>query len=59
MNRGVQQEVIGKSPQHRDDDKIENPENRDCRRQIPRPSRQMDKLGQESIRREIHRARRS
>ena len=55
-----QQEAIWKFPEHRD--RCQNwkfQEDRDCRRQIPRSSRQMDKLGQESTKRKIQRARRS
>ena len=60
MNRGGQQVAIGKSPEHRDGwQNWKFQEDRDCRRQIPRPSRQMDKLGQESTKRKIQRARRS
>ena len=47
-------------PEHRDRWQIwKLQENRDCRSQTPRPSRQMDKLGEESTNRKIQRARRS
>ena len=60
MSRSGSKEAIGKSPEHRDRwQSWKFQEDRDHRRQIPRPSRQMDKLGQESTKRKIQRARRS
>ena len=59
MSRDGQQETIGKSPER---DRWQNSkfqENRDFRRQIQNPSRQMDKHEQESTKLKIHWWRRS